>query len=155
MKLESLKKLAMQGESDRLEFKGTTGQRTEAMKTVCAMLNAMGGLVLFGVSDKGEIKGQDCSASTLDDIARELHKIEPPAFPEIEPVTLENGKTVIALRVSAGGGPYTYDGRPYMRQGPTTRVMPRGRYERLLLERMHGSHRWENQAARGITVADL
>jgi ATP-dependent DNA helicase RecG len=157
MNLESLHRLAAQGESERLEFKTTTGQRTEAMKTVCAMLNGMGGFVLFGVTDKGEVRGQECSARTLEDIANELYRIEPPAFPDIETVNLENGKTVIALRISGrlGGGPYTYDGWPYLRQGPTTRLMPRERYERLLLEYMHGTRRWENQPAQSISIDDL
>jgi ATP-dependent DNA helicase RecG len=157
MNLESLYSLAAQGESERLEFKTTTGQRTEAIKTVCAMINGFGGFVLFGVTDKGEVKGQPCSARTLEDIANELSRIEPPAFPDIETVNLENGKTVIALRISGslGSGPYTYDGRPYLRQGPTTRVMPRERYERLLLERMHATSRWENQPAQSLTVDDL
>jgi len=33
--------------------------------------------------------------------------------------------------------------------------MPRQRYERLLLEKMHASQRWENEPADRITVADL
>ena len=33
--------------------------------------------------------------------------------------------------------------------------MPRERYERLLLERMHASNRWENQVALGLTPGDL
>ncbi|MGH9841016.1 MAG: RNA-binding domain-containing protein, partial [Blastocatellia bacterium] len=157
MNLASLNSLAAQGESERLEFKTTTGQHTEAMKTVCAMLNGFGGFVLFGVTDKSEVKGQECSARTLEDIANELDRIEPPAFPDIETVSLESGKTVIALRIngSLGGGPYTFDGRPYLRQGPTTRVMPRDRYERLLIERMHGTRRWENLPAQSVAVGDL
>ncbi len=50
MNLASLNSLAAQGESERLEFKTTTGQRTEAMKTVCAMLNAA--VVLFAKAEK-------------------------------------------------------------------------------------------------------
>jgi ATP-dependent DNA helicase RecG len=33
--------------------------------------------------------------------------------------------------------------------------MPQPQYERRLLERMHGTHRWENRPAEGITVEDL
>jgi ATP-dependent DNA helicase RecG len=119
------------------------------------MLNGMGGFVLFGVSDRGEILGQQVSAHTLEDVANELRRIEPPAFPDIESVALESGHTVIALRVPGGGGPFIYDGRPYLRQGPTTILMPRPRYERLLLERMHAWHRWENQPAHGFGVEHL
>ena len=51
MLLEELQKLVAAGESESLEFKKTTGQRTEAAKTVCALLNGLGGFLLFGVSD--------------------------------------------------------------------------------------------------------
>lgn len=55
MHLEELKKLLVKGESEKLEFKKTTSPRAEAAKTVCALLNGLGGFVLFGLSDKGEI----------------------------------------------------------------------------------------------------
>jgi len=49
-----------------------------------------------------------------------------------------------------------YDGRPYQRHGPTTRVMPREAYERRVMEKLHSTSRWENQpAAAGVTIADL
>jgi len=67
LNLKELKKLVKQGESDRLEFKKTTGQHTAAAKTVCAMLNSIGGFVIFGVTDKGEIIGQKVSAKTIGD----------------------------------------------------------------------------------------
>jgi ATP-dependent DNA helicase RecG len=155
MNFDSLQNLVVQGESDKLEFKATTGQRSEAARTVCAMLNGTGGFVIFGVTNSGEITGQDCSTRTYEDIAHELNKLEPPAFPDVENIPLETGKTVIVLRVNSGGGPYTFDGRPFMRQGPTTVRMPQSRYERLILERMHGSHRWENQPADGLQTSDL
>jgi ATP-dependent DNA helicase RecG len=41
-----------------MEFKQSTGQRTDAAKAVCALANGLGGFVLFGVRDKGEIVGQ-------------------------------------------------------------------------------------------------
>jgi len=137
--LRELTELVASGESERLEFKRTTGQRTEAMRTVCGMLNALGGFVLFGVKENGQIIGQAVSTHTLEEIANELRRIEPPAFPDVETVELANGNTVIALRVPGGGGPYTYDGRAYLRNGPTTSLMPQRRYERLLLERLHAA----------------
>jgi ATP-dependent DNA helicase RecG len=156
MNLQQLKKLITAGESENLEFKNSTGQRTAAMKAVCGMLNGLGGFVLFGVTDKGELRGQDINANTMETISAELGRIDPPAFPDIETVTLENGKSVIALRVPGGGGVYTYDGRPYIRTGPTTRVMPREEYERRLMDRMHSTRRWENEpVAKGVSIKDL
>jgi ATP-dependent DNA helicase RecG len=156
MNFQELKELVTSGESDRLEFKNSTGQRTAAMKTVCGMLNGLGGFVLFGVSDKGNLIGQDISAKTMTDISAELGRIDPPAFPDVETVTLENGKGIIVLRVSGGGGLYTYDGRPYIRSGPTTSVMPKTEYERRLVERLHSTRRWENEpVAIGVSIKDL
>jgi ATP-dependent DNA helicase RecG len=135
--------------ADRVEFKETTGQRSDAARTVCAMLNGRGGFLLFGVSDKGTLLGQQVAAHTLEQVSQELRRIDPPAFPDIETAPVAAGREVVVLRVPGGGGPYTYDGRAYLRHGPTTLLMPRPQYERLLLERMHAGARWENQPAQG------
>jgi len=156
MNLRELSELVIDGESERLEFKRSTGQRTEAAKTVCAMLNGLGGFVVFGVTDKGDLIGQQVSAKTLEDIAAELRKIEPPAFPDIETVNLDGDRAAIVLTISGGGGPYTFDGRAYLRHGPTTVVMPRDEYERRLLERLHATRRWENEPVpNGVSINDL
>ncbi len=155
MNLQELNELVRAGESDRVEFKKTTGQLGEGVRTACAMLNGVGGFVLFGVTPAGRADGQDVSTRTLEDVHNELRKIEPPAFPDVERVELLNGKSVIALRVPGGGGPYVCDGRPYMRNGPTTIVMPQQIYQRKLLESGHAANRWENRPAEGVSLADL
>ena len=50
MIIEQVTALAASGEYERLEFKETTGTRSEAAMTVCAFLNRGGGQVLFGVT---------------------------------------------------------------------------------------------------------
>ena len=85
-----------------------------------------------------------------------LRRIEPPAFPDIETISLKKGLSVIVLTVSGGGGPYTYDGRAYLRHGSTTTAMPRDEYERRLVERLHATRRWENEpVAEGVSIEDL
>ena len=64
MTLDELKELIADSESDRLEFKETTGQRGEACRTLCAFLNGDGGAVVFGVSRKGKLTGQLVSDET-------------------------------------------------------------------------------------------
>lgn len=156
MNTRELQELVSDGESERLEFKRSTGQRTEAAKAVCAMLNGLGGFVLFGITDKGELVGQEVVAKTIEDITMELRKIEPPAFPDIETMALKKGSSVIVLTVPGGGGPYAFDGRPYLRHGPTNIVMPRAEYERRLIERLHATRRWENEpVADGVSFKDL
>jgi ATP-dependent DNA helicase RecG len=144
------------GESDKVEFKKTTGQRSDGAKTVCAMLNGQGGFVLFGVTDAGEVSGQQVSAATMEDLVRELRRIEPQPLLDPERVPLDNGLELIVIPVPGrSGGPYTYEGRPYIRQGPTTLVMPQDEYGRRLVERAHPTHRWEIQPAHGVALDDL
>lgn len=77
MNLLELKEMVAGGESEQVEFKRSTGQRSEAIKTVCAMLNGEGGYVLFGITDSGEIAGQQVSNRTMDELSNELQRIEP------------------------------------------------------------------------------
>ncbi len=155
MNLEDLQRIAAFGESEQREFKRTTGERKEVAKTLCAMLNGGGGTILIGVHDGGRIIGQQVNDSTQLDLAAEISRIEPAALPTFEQIAIAGDRSVIVLTVPGGGGPFSYDGRPYLRVGPTTRVMPKARYDLLVLERLHGSHRWENQPASRMTVADL
>jgi len=50
MNFLELHKLVRQGEGERIEFKRSTGQRSEAMRTVCAMLNGLGGFVFLALT---------------------------------------------------------------------------------------------------------
>ena len=155
MALEAIRRLAGLGESVQREFKRSTGERKEVTKSLCAMLNGGGGTVLIGVHDDGTIVGQQVNAATQADIAAELARVEPAALPTFEVLPFAGDRSVIALTVPGGGGPFMYEGRSYIRVGPTTRAMPKAQYDLLMLECLHGSHRWENQPARGVTPADL
>lgn len=157
MKLPELKSLVAAGESERLEFKRTTGEMKEAMQTLCAFLNGTGGVVLFGVRPDGTIEGQEVSDQTLQDIAQSVNRFEPPAHVSIRRVKIMSRREVIAVTVDAAltAGPFTYEGRAYERVSATTRRMPQARYEKLLLDRAHGRRRWENEPADGVMVKDI
>lgn len=148
--------LIEQGESETLEFKRTTGERVEATKTACAMLNRDGGVVLIGVTKAGVITGQQVSDGTIERLAQELQNIDPPVFPRIDPVAVGDGKTVLTIRVGRGGmRPYRHKNDAYLRVGNTTRRMTQEEYNQILLERMHSEERWENQPASGWSIDDL
>lgn len=69
------------GESEMVEFKRSTGERREAARTICAMLNHRGGRVVFGIEPDGRILGQMVSDRTVEEVAQEIGEIEPPVFP--------------------------------------------------------------------------
>ena len=93
--LDIIKRLIAEKECGRVEFKETTGQLERGMETLCAFLNGEGGTVLFGVTDKGKIIGQDVSDKTKRDIADAIRRIEP--FATVEVSVLVNGSMVTYL----------------------------------------------------------
>ena len=144
------------GESETLEFIRTTSERREAARTICAMLNHRGGHVIFGVEPDGRMAGQMVSDRTVEEVAQELAEIEPPVFPSIERIDFTAGRQLLVVTARAGSGqPYSYRGQAYRRVGNTSRQLSREEYNRILLERLHGDQRWENQPAVGWSVADL
>lgn len=144
------------GESETQEFKLSTGQRTEAVRALCAFLNHRGGRVLFGVDAQGRIVGQEVSDKTLADVAYELRSIDPPTLPSIERIALPSGREVLAVTVERGARrPHTFRGESYRRVGTTNRQLSREEYGQILLEQLHSTVRWESEPATGWTIADL
>ncbi len=147
---------AAAGESETQEFKETTGQRRAAAKAACAMLNHRGGRILFGVRPDGAVRGQSVGRDTQEDIAQELQQIDPPAFPTIHCVEVGEDRFVVVVTVPTGANrPYSYRGQAYRRVGSVNLKLSREEYNRMLLERIHGERRWENEVAEGWTIADL
>ena len=153
----NLARLLEQGEGFRLEFKRSTGELREGLQTICGFLNSQGGVVLFGVTRRGEAEGQQVSEQTIHEITAALARFEPPAVIEIERIKVRRGQEIIALSVGANheSVPFTYDGRAFERVGNTTRKMSQERYESLLLNRAHARRRWENQPAVDVRLLDL
>ena len=153
---EEIRKMAIAGESETLELKKTTGERNEAAKAVCAMLNHRGGIVLFGATPEGTVVGQEVGDGTIERVSAEIQRIDPPAFPGVERHPVDGLREVILVRVSPGSvKPYTYRGDAYRRVGNTSLKMSADEYNRMLFERVHSEQRWENQPAPYWSVDDL
>lgn len=144
--LAALQSLTALGESETLEFKKSTNELHRAGETLCAFLNGEGGKVLIGVAPDGRLVGQDVADITLRDIAAMLGRFEPPARVEMSRVEVEDGRQVIVLEAvpSRQFAPFVFESRPYKRVGSTTTLMSQEEYARLLLDRNHSRHRWEN-----------
>jgi ATP-dependent DNA helicase RecG len=148
--------LVDEGESQALEFKRSTGELKEGLQSLCAFLNGSGGAVLFGVRPEGTVEGQAVSDQTLRDIAQAADRFEPPAPVSIRRIKIKAGREVLVAAVEGRREvrPFTYEGRAYERVASTTRRMPQAKYERLLLDRAHGTRRWENEPAEGVELRD-
>ena len=142
--LDTLKQLIAEKENGRVEFKETTGQLERGLETLCAFLNGEGGTVLFGVTDKGKITGQEVSDKTKRDIAEAIGRIEPTASVKTSYIPLpDNEKKIIVLHVENARmeRPFSYKGRPYTRLESTTTIMSQQAYNQLLLARDGVKHR--------------
>lgn len=129
--LEDIKEQIAQTENEQVEFKETTGQLDRGMETLCAFLNGEGGTVLFGVTDKGKIIGQEIADATKRSIAEAINRLEPTAIVQVSYISIsDNNKKVITLHVEESrlNRPFCYKGRPYYRVESVTTTMPQSVY---------------------------
>lgn len=156
MNLTDLQALISGGESSTFELKKSTAEKERACRTLCAFANGEGGQVVFGVTPAGKIVGQAVSDRTLEELASEFNGFEPPLLPGIERIPVADERELICLHVQKPMlRPVSFRGVPYERALNTTRVMPRATYQRLMLESLHATDRWETQAATGWTIDKL
>ena len=122
VRLEDLGKLLEGGESETVEFKASFDKET--LETSVAFANTKGGIILTGVSDKGEIKGIQIGKETLRDWANQISQsTEPRIIPEIEIGTID-GKNVAVIRIKEFPiKPVFVKGRCFRRVGNSNRVM--------------------------------
>ena len=154
--VEMVRAFAAAGESATLEFKKSTAEKERACRTLCAFANGQGGRVLFGITPAGKVAGQTVTDRTLEELAQEFQGFEPPLFPSVERVGIDEGREVLVLTAPrAARAPVAFRGVAYERVLNTTRTMPRETYQRLLLEEMHAIERWENRPAAGWDVSRL
>ena len=156
--LDIIKQLTAEKENEKVEFKETTGQLERGMETLCAFLNGEGGTVLFGVTDKGKIIGQDLSDKTKREIAEAINRLEPTAAVQISYVPLQDReKKVITFHVEDArlNRPFCYKGRAYMRVESVTTTMPQSRYNELLIQREEIRHGWETYPNTDLKLTDL
>lgn len=155
MKLAQLKMYAKRGESKDLEFKASTANLSAGMKTVCAFLNSgHDGMVIVGIKDNGQVVGQEVTDKTRKEVAFEINKIEPHAKIEVKYVRIAPERYAIVLLANSDNrAPYTYDGRPWMRNQSTTMRMPKEEY--IYLYNKNNPALWESLINDKCTIKDL
>jgi len=120
--------------------------------TIAAFANAEGGTLLFGVRADGTVSGVTMGANTREQVVNTIvDNTDPPLYPQVEYLEL-NGRTVIAVTVTAGyDRPHLAYGRAYRRVGAVTAQLSRDEQRRLLLE---SRPRFDEQPS-GAAVDDI
>ena len=132
--IEDIQEIVAKDESRYLELKQTTGELYKAMTSACAFLNTDGGWVMFGVTPKLKIVGQNVTDPTRQEIANALRKFEPAIDVTVQYIEIpeKDGFYVIAMYFNPPApmqAPYTFDSRPYYKVENTTAIMPREMFE--------------------------
>ena len=142
-------------ENETIEFKETTSELKEAIKSICAMLNKQGfGTVYFGVFPNGEIKGQNVEESTLRKISKRIYKcITPQIIPSIS-VKIMDGKNIIEITFNGTNRPYSDKGVYYIRVADEDRILPTNELRQMFEYNKNDS--WDEKLVNfGIKDVDL
>ncbi|MGA0560024.1 helix-turn-helix domain-containing protein [Larkinella sp. VNQ87] len=95
----NLSELIAQGEGTRLEFKSTIHTAYRIARTLTALSNTSGGLLLIGVSDDGRIAGVDSELHEMQKIEKATDFLIDPAISVSYEVVEENGRPVIVVEI--------------------------------------------------------
>lgn len=156
--IDYIRSIASNNEGVDVEFKETTGQLNRGMETLCGMINGRGGIVVFGVNNKGKIIGQEISDKTTREIGDALGRFDPAIDIQPQYIPLEDSNKYLIAFCSNGmdsDKPYMWDGKPYQRHDSVTTVMPRERFLRLHEEQTGLTYKWERKVNPNLTIDSL
>jgi len=142
--------LIRRGESESVEFKETFNR--EALEAVCAFANTAGGMLLIGISDRGQVNGIQTGKEILKDWANQISQ-GTGLHPSIEIVHVK-GKEVTAIRVPESRiKPVMFHGKAYKRSGSITRQMNMEELTHLALTSVGVT--WDEVPEVRATIADI
>jgi ATP-dependent DNA helicase RecG len=122
LKQADLRKLIKGGETETVEFKAPFDKET--LETSVAFANTKGGVILIGVSDKGEINGIQIGKETLKDWANQISQsTEPRIIPEIEIEEIDRKRIAVICIKEFPIKPVSIKGRCFRRVKNSNRVM--------------------------------
>ena len=139
-------------ESEQVEFK--TSFNDEAIVSLVAFSNTVGGSVYIGVSDSGEVKGIQIGKETLNGWINEIkNKTMPALIPDTETLRIRN-KTVAILRITEYPvKPVSLKGRYYKRTGNSNHQLSVSEVVEMHLQSINSS--WDAYPDPAHTVDDL
>ena len=158
--INDIQEIVRKDEGRTLEVKETTGEIVKAMASACAFLNSDGGWVMFGITPKLKIVGQQATDNTKKEIANYIRKIEPSVNVAVQYIELPDKPDFFVIAIyfdptTFTSAPYTYDGRPYYKIESTTALMPRQMYEERLRISNPERFSWERRPNPDLNIDDL
>ncbi|MFH1414739.1 MAG: RNA-binding domain-containing protein [Elusimicrobiota bacterium] len=153
MENKEIQNLFNHKESDIQEFKKSTGECKEIIKTIGAFSNTHGGKIIIGVSDSGKLPGVKIGKDTIERLTNEISQnTDPKVHPRIS-VEKINEKNVIVIAVKESPDHLMLAfGRPYKRVGKSTVRVSKDEYENLILEKHKEKLRFDSRICKGASL---
>jgi ATP-dependent DNA helicase RecG len=128
-------KLLKEGESEKVEFKPSLSQTDKIMGSISAFSNTKGGLIVIGVSDKGEVLGVDIGKKTIESLANKIKQnTDPMVYPSIRVEESDKKQMVVIEVVEGKQKPVLAFGRAFMRVGNSNQKLGYEEIRNLALE---------------------
>lgn len=150
-----IEKLVREGESETFEVKSANADVEVLARTVCGMLNQRGGIVVWGVSEPGEVTGLRDPESSERELTRYLmERLNPRPLISVSIHTIKD-KRVIAVEVPASvEKPYSLDRTIWVRVGSATLRADTDRAAAIVARSATQVTRWEREATPGFSLED-
>jgi len=116
------------GEGLTLEFKRSVS--ADLGREICAFANAIGGRIVVGADDEGNLVGVSNINRTKSEIQSIARNVDPPLSVEIEPI-----ENILLVTVPAGRSkPHMVSGKFYMREAASTQQLNRDEIRELFFK---------------------
>jgi ATP-dependent DNA helicase RecG len=149
-----IKDLIKEGESETVEFKPSLSQTDKIMESISAFSNTNGGIIVIGVSDKGEVLGIDIGKKTIESLANRIKQnTDPIIYPSISVENVE-GKNIIVIEVkeSKSKPVFTVD-KVYKRVGKSNQRVSSDELRKMALEGK--KIYWDEEICEGANLEDI
>lgn len=154
--MANLQKIILQGESETMEFKRSTGEWREIIESISAFSNTKGGRIVIGVSDSGKLLGTEIGKDTIESLANQISQNTDPKVHSRITVEKINKKAIIIVEVKESSDHLVLAfGRPYKRVGKSTIKMSKDEYENLILQKHKEKLFFDSQICRNTTLNDI
>jgi len=132
------------GEGLTLEFKRSVS--ADLGREVCAFANAIGGRIVVGADDHGNLLGVSDINRTKSEIQSIARNVDPPIAVEIEPI-----ENVLLVTIPPGSAkPHMVGGKFYMREAATTQQLNRNEIREFFFK--EGLISFDKQTCRGFDM---
>ena len=148
-------KMISDGESEKVEFKPSLSQKDRIMESISAFSNNVGGTILIGVSDQGEIMGVDIGRKTLEDLAGYVKRnSDPPVYPSIGTLQLKNCPLLFVDVKESPEKPVFFNDKAYKRVGRSNQRISAHEIRKMVKEESKKLS-WDERICKNATLDDI